>query len=135
MTDHLTPEAVKAALDGATPGPWSLPHFAASDCNCDCRYVLAQYGGMGSIATISVCNRMEMPWGDDTGPDVPQAQANARLIAMAPDIARDWLRLKKVEGAGKEAFETETLTGGGSPEAWAKHVKALAAFRAAVEGK
>lgn len=57
----------------------------------------------------------------------------SHLVSELDAIARDWLRLKKIEEVGKEAFETEMLTGGGSPEAWAKHVKALTAFRAAVE--
>lgn len=69
-----------------TPGPWSVPHFATNDCKCNCKYILANYGGMGSIATVDVCESMEMPWGDDVGPDMDQATANAYLISAAPDL-------------------------------------------------
>lgn len=69
-----------------TPGPWPVPHFAQDDVNCDCRYIAAEYGGMGSIATIDVCKSEEFDWGDDCGPNLEQAKANAHLIAAAPDM-------------------------------------------------
>lgn len=69
-----------------TPGPWSIPHFAVDDCKCNCKYVLAEYGGMGSIATVNHCQSEDYPWGDDEGPDMAQAKANARLIAAAPKL-------------------------------------------------
>jgi len=68
-----------------TPGPWTC-HFGDDEIACDCRYVLAEYGGMGSIATIDVCQKMDSDWGDDNGPSVEVAKANARLIAAAPDL-------------------------------------------------
>lgn len=68
-----------------TPGPWAC-HFGDESTTCDCRYILAEYGGMGSIADISVCEKMEGDWGDDIGPPADVAKANARLIAAAPDL-------------------------------------------------
>jgi hypothetical protein len=53
--------------------------------------------------------------------------ANARLITAAPDLARKVIALRE---AAKEVVETHMLTGGGSPEAWAKHCAALATLRA-----
>ena len=69
-----------------TPGPWSVPHFADDDTQCNCGYVLAEYGGMGAIATVHVCKEMRGDWGDDEGPDAVSARANAHLIAAAPDL-------------------------------------------------
>ena len=69
-----------------TPGPWGLPHMADSSVSCNCRYVLAEYGGMGSIATIDCCRKIEHPWGDDVGPNHDQAVANAHLIVTAPKL-------------------------------------------------
>lgn len=84
MTDT---EKLLARLTGFTPGPWWC-HFGSDDCKCNCKYVLAEYGGMGSIATIDVCESMDAPWGDDSGPDAVSAKANAALIAAAPDLHR-----------------------------------------------
>ena len=69
-----------------TPGPWQVPHFSRDDISCNCKYIIAEYGGMGSIATIDVCEEMEMPWGDDIGPDPEQAKANGRLISTTPEL-------------------------------------------------
>lgn len=80
-----------------TPGPWSVPHAALDDTTCNCKYVLAEYGGMGSIAEISVCENMEMSWGDDIGPDYEQAKANAHLIAAAPEMA-DYIKVRADSG-------------------------------------
>lgn len=72
--DDLTPEAVEAALDGATPGPWR-PH-------CDEHgYTGEVHGGIGSEHEGCIAD-----W-------VPER--DAALIARAPALARDWLRLKK----------------------------------------
>jgi hypothetical protein len=53
------------------------------------------------------------------------------------DRAADTLEAKDAEiarlrEAAKEVVETHLLTGGGSPEAWAKHCSALATLRAAL---
>ena len=85
----MTPQdaALLASLTGFTPGPWDC-HFSNDAINCDCKYVMAEYGGMGSIATIDVCEAMDGPWGDDYGPDVASAKANAALLIAAPDLHR-----------------------------------------------
>jgi hypothetical protein len=53
------------------------------------------------------------------------AEAAAALEAKDAEIAR-------LREAAKEVVETHLLTGGGSPEAWAKHCSALATLRAAL---
>lgn len=83
-----------------TPGPWPVPHFARDDVNCDCTYICAEYGGMGSIATIDVCKSENFDWGDDFGPDVEQAKANAHLIAAAPDMYEALMCLLTCEDEG-----------------------------------
>jgi hypothetical protein len=53
------------------------------------------------------------------------AEAADALEAKDAEIAR-------LREAAKEVVETHLLTGGGSPEAWAKHCSALATLRAAL---
>jgi len=61
-----------------TPGPWGVPHFAEPEAGCDCRYVLCD-SHMGAICTIT--------WNKEGDhPPLEQAQANARLIAAAPEL-------------------------------------------------
>ena len=71
-----------------TPGPWMLPHFATPNSECDCGYVLHE-NYMGCIAEV------KYSIGDDISdnPPRPEAEANARLIAAAPDllVALSWL--------------------------------------------
>jgi hypothetical protein len=76
-----------ASLDSAkhTPGPWSVPHMARPEVDCDCVYVLAN-GYMGSVADISVYNGKPIGEGGNDSPPLAEAQANARLIAAAPDL-------------------------------------------------
>jgi len=115
MTD-LTREQIEALLDGATPGPWAC-HFGNDNITCDCKYVLADYGGMGSIATIDVCKEMHGEWGDDNGPSVDVAKANARLIAAVPDLARQLLAtldaLADAQARGMEMALKTYRTGAG----------------------
>jgi hypothetical protein len=68
-----------------TPGPWSVPHFAEPDTNCNCGYVLCDHL-MGAVATVH-CSGEGADWqkhGDN--PKFAEAVANARLIAAAPDM-------------------------------------------------
>lgn len=85
MSKH-TQDAVNAAkAAGHTAGPWSLPHFAQPDVNCECGYVLCDHM-MGAIATVH-CSGEGDDWkshGDN--PKFDEAVANARLIAAAPDL-------------------------------------------------
>lgn len=66
-----------------TKGPWSVPHMANSDVDCDCKYVLSE-GYMGSICTISVDNGKPITAGGNDSPPLAEARANAHLIAAAP---------------------------------------------------
>lgn len=68
-----------------TPGPWSIPHFARPDVGCDCRWILAE-PYMGSICEISLDNAKLISEGGNDSPALAEAQANARLIAAAPDL-------------------------------------------------
>jgi hypothetical protein len=66
-----------------TPGPWSVPHFAQPDTNCDCGYVLTD-DLMGAVATVH-CSGEGDDWlshGDN--PRFAEAVANAHLISAAP---------------------------------------------------
>lgn len=70
---------------GHTPGPWSLPHFAEPEVNCQCQYILAD-GMMGAVASVYASGV-----GDDwqkhgDNPKFAEAVANAHLIAAAPDL-------------------------------------------------
>jgi len=71
-------------MSAHTPGPWSIPHFAA-DTNCECGYVLCDHL-MGAVATVH-CSGEGQDWqrhGDN--PKFAEACANARLIAAAPEL-------------------------------------------------
>lgn len=68
-----------------TAGPWSVPHFAEPDVNCNCRYVLCDHM-MGAVASVH-CSGPGEDWqahGDN--PRFAEAVANAHLIAAAPDL-------------------------------------------------
>jgi hypothetical protein len=139
---NLTPEAVKAALEGATPGPWVAPYET-----WDNGWSIETDGENSAVGIGVDCkdeNRpiaitaVEQAFGADHIVD-----ANADLIAMAPALARDWLRLKKVEEAGKE-LDAVIRTAARKAQAgqvntaieWLlSSVRELDAFRAAVEGK
>lgn len=68
-----------------TPGPWSTPHFAKPEVNCECGYVLCDHM-MGAVATVH-CSGEGDDWknhGDN--PKFEEAVANAHLISAAPDL-------------------------------------------------
>ena len=91
--DDLTPEAVKAALEVATPEPWVV---GASEGR-----VLSHWEGIGYW---EIANAVETSFRGDSGVEYSAGgtqEGNAALIAMVPALARDWLRLKKVEEAGQ----------------------------------
>jgi len=70
-------ERAKAALEGATPGPWIIPGRPDKVCS-------EGYTDNGAAKQISTANRAA--WMIASHPDQPFA--NARLIALAPDLAR-----------------------------------------------
>ena len=68
-----------------TPGPWSIPHFAQPEVNCECGYVLTEQF-FGAVCTVH-CSGDGNDWqknGDN--PKFAEACANARLIAAAPEL-------------------------------------------------
>lgn len=101
-----------------TPGPWFLPHFANPDVNCQCRYIIAEHGGMGGIAEV-LCSGDGDNWvehGDN--PKFEEAVANARLIAAAPKLLEHLIALVEV----LDAFG---ITGSNLEEARAEIAAAL----------
>ena len=66
-----------------TPGPWTVPHFARPEVNCNCHYVLCG-DHFGSVATVHSSVDDELENGDN--PRHEQAVANAHLIAAAPSL-------------------------------------------------
>lgn len=77
---------IRKDREAGTAGPWSVPHLARDDVRCTCGYILAEYGGMGSIAEVSIAKQNDFDWGDDDGPAAPVAKANARRIARVPQM-------------------------------------------------
>ena len=79
----LTDEAVKALLDGATPGPWKMETVRTSCGTCH---------RIGPFPRPNYTSKEE-GWAcvyDDYPPGIgsPDLLSNARLIAAAPDLAR-----------------------------------------------
>jgi hypothetical protein len=118
MTE-ITPEAVKAARDAATPGPWDCDYHGIGDC----------LGDVWQGMDVRICE-------DATADD-------ARLIAMTPDLATAYLaqaeeieRLRKrVEAADRLATACEAMTCSNWHLFWLSDVpSALAAYRA-TEGR
>ncbi len=70
---------------GATPGPWSLPHFADPNSDCNCGLVLSD-NYAGAVATVYVNNGRLIDDGGNNSPPLHEAEANARLIAAAPEL-------------------------------------------------
>lgn len=68
-----------------TSGPWVPGHFADDGHKCDCRYILSE-NYMGAVATIHVGNGELVGEGGNDAPPLKEAQANARLIAAAPEL-------------------------------------------------
>jgi hypothetical protein len=83
----LTPEAVKAALEGSTPGKWvwgNHTHYGAIEDSCygDGDWLLSDSGPVIDYAGCG-SHRCEV------------SESDASLIAMAPDLACEYLRLKE----------------------------------------
>ena len=73
-------------MSGHTPGPWSLPHFAKPEVGCQCGYVLTEEH-FGAIATVHCSGEGDI-FANGDNPKFPQAVANARLIAAAPELLK-----------------------------------------------
>jgi hypothetical protein len=76
-----------------TPGPWSVPHFARPEVNCQCGYVLCNQH-MGAICTVHCSDKPSVESGDN--PLFEAACANARLIAAAPELLEALQRLMAI---------------------------------------
>lgn len=110
-----------------TPAPWSVPHFAEPDVNCECGYVLTD-GMMGAVCTVH-CSGEGDDWkshGDN--PKFAEACANARLIATSPDLLVDGCALAVAIDAlcpSDAAIEHASVE-------WKRVHAALKKFRAAI---
>ena len=148
MTDRLTPEAVKAALDGATPGPWRIVPYDAGDVSEWGIYTPMIDGSEEADRAVVHWAGFKQKYWQSADGNQKEIEANADLIAMAPDLARDWLRLKEVEKAANVMDATLAQIEGQkvySPidgfarlhetDASKQARRARAVFRAAVEGK
>lgn len=75
-----------------TPGPWSPGHMANNAHPCNCATIFSETC-LGGVATVHVGNGMPISDGGNDCPALPEAQANARLIAAAPELADVLYRL------------------------------------------
>lgn len=93
-----------ARFEGHTPGPWSLPHFAdskplpeispalfGSRSRCECGYVFGNDDRHGAVATVHYKNDNNP---SDENPPRHEAVVNGRLIAAAPDLLAEVIRLR-----------------------------------------
>jgi len=142
MSDLI--ERAKAALEGATPGPWEANHSE----------ILSEGTGYYSpVAIISTGEDYGGYYGEDADVDA-QKEANADLIALAPDLARLAIAAAELAAAAKEVRNIANLSfaagveerEGGSGRRQGKLVDdyerrisaindTLARFRAIAEGK
>ena len=114
---------LRKLLDEATPGPWTLAvPFAGSDEYDTGFFISAQHPTVGAVSHASV------RYGCDEAKEIGNIAANARLIALAPQLAAALIKaeeaLKFIEydfytgRAGKDfaraaLSEIRDLTGGG----------------------
>ena len=106
-------EELKKDLIEGTPGPW-VCHYG-SETECQCKHVLGEHGGMGSLATISVDNGLKIFEGGNDAPDEIQAKANARRIARLPDVEQLAIlsfEMAKLLEDQLVSFEKFSITGG-----------------------
>ena len=68
-----------------TPGPWHLGCMTREEHPCNCGTILTD-GYAGGIATVYIDNGLLVSEGGNACPPLEEAQANARLIAAAPDM-------------------------------------------------
>jgi hypothetical protein len=114
MTDLLT--KVKAALKGATPGPWVAVGEEYDDVRIETLHPMPK--ALHAYGDQTVVGSSEWTFLDNT---------DALLIALAPDMARALI----AAGDLADACEDRNVFSGLPPEARL----ALVAFRAAMEGR
>jgi hypothetical protein len=99
------PFAKMSDVQGHTPGPWVVPHFARDDHPCQCTSVVSgSYNG--AICTVAVDNGITLiSEGGNDAPPQEEAKANARLIAAAPDLLAF---VRSIAGFDKDFARGET---------------------------
>jgi hypothetical protein len=92
----VTSEDIRKMLDEATPGPWWVCNYDAGDChwydhNGPCPSIQAP--DAYDCAVVHWDGFKQEYWSACDG-NQKQIEANARLIAAAPDLAAEVLRLR-----------------------------------------
>lgn len=109
MSDKI--EEIRAALEGATPGPWTT-HVV------DDTAIVAANG----VDVGTTCDSAKAEREDAYNNEYERLEADARLIALAPDMARIVLAAEKLAEAHDANKPIEEID------------LALQAYRKAVEG-
>src|SRR5690606_7008587 len=113
-----------------TPGPWSTPHFAEPDLDCQCGFVLTERH-FGAVATVHCSGDGDDIFAHGDNPKFEQAVANARLISAAPELLEVCQKFSALFGA---LWDTVDPEGGGflSPESVEKYDAVHAEMSAAI---
>lgn len=82
-----------------TPGPWNWSHNSASDSSTACIGITPETEGgyRGSVADLQSCEHIN-------GTTMQETEANARLIAAAPDLLAAIQTLVSNGGIGPESM-------------------------------
>ena len=101
-------EDIKRDRETGTPGPWWAGHFADDTHRCECKYLFAEYGGMGSLADFNVGDNQF----SNEGPPKVESAANARRCARVPDLEAALLdAVAAIEWLSDEAKYDKLVTG------------------------
>ena len=120
MTDDLIDRA-KAALEGATPGTWRIAPYDAGDVDEWSIWTPMIEGGKEADRAVVHWSGFKQKYWQSAGGRQSEIEANATLIAIAPDLARALIAAKALADAHDANRPVEEIDA------------ALAAFRAACE--
>lgn len=109
----ITTEDLERMLSEATKGPWYPGHLCDDTHSCNCASILSETGIFGAVASVHVNNGLSISDGGNDAPSEEEAKANQRLIAAAPDLARELLAARKAVEALKECDHAITAMGVG----------------------
>lgn len=110
----MNPPSIRDLCARATPGPWSVPHFANPEAKCECGYILCE-SLCGAVATIHKTNGKPIDEGGDDNPPLEQAVANAQLIArLSPEVVMRVVELAEEIQQGSGAFSRDPLEHAGN---------------------
>lgn len=139
MSEHIGAEEAQALLDAATPGPWeacTAPH--PDDERTPAEWMTSCLNGDGPLWCVTAPNTR----GDDlaylvpavTG-DGPCSEAHAELIAAAPRLAAEVVRLRRELDAARivATYWRDHMMDGGDLTRFAAHP--LAMVLAALDGE